>query len=270
MADKKLTDVDSVSSASDSDSLIVIKNGVSKSVKQILLSDLNITGGGSGTGVVVQLDIRKSGGNIEYKALMSDGSWTSWKTLISIAEITGEPGDPGKPGKDGISPVISIGSVETVENNVPAEVTKTGTDTNPVFNFKIPKGKNGEGAGDVTIEMLDAAIKTHVTDKNFLPKSEATSTYLKINDANSKYQTISGMSSYVTNSALNGKGYLTQSTADSKYMAQSQASNFLTTSQASNTYVTKESVPFNFKKISQSEYDRLSSKDNNTVYMIVG
>lgn len=265
MADKKLTDVDVVSSADDSDSLILIKGGVAKAVRQIAISSLNLGGGTSGT--IIAVELQKTGDKVQWRAKMEDGRFSSWKDLFSLTDVKGSPGDPGK---DGTSPVISIGTVETVENNIPAAVTKTGSDENPVFNFKIPKGKNGTGSGDVTTEMLNAAIKTNVTDKNFLQQSQAESTYLKITDANSKYQTISGMSSYVTNSALNGKGYITQSTADSKYMAQSQASNFLTTSQASNTYVTKESVPFKFIKLSQSEYDRLSSKDNNTVYVIVG
>lgn len=265
MADKKLTDVDVVSSADDSDNLILIKGGVAKAVRQIAISSLNLGGGTSGT--IIAVELQKTGDKVQWRAKMEDGRFSSWKDLFSLTDVKGSPGDPGK---DGTSPVISIGTVETVENNIPAAVTKTGSDENPVFNFKIPKGKNGTGSGDVTTEMLNAAIKTNVTDKNFLQQSQAESTYLKITDANSKYQTISGMSSYVTNSALNGKGYITQSTADSKYMAQSQASNFLTTSQASNTYVTKESVPFKFIKLSQSEYDRLSSKDNNTVYVIVG
>lgn len=265
MADKKLTDVDVVSSADDSDNLILIKGGVAKAVRQIAISSLNLGGGTSGT--IIAVELQKTGDKVQWRAKMEDGRFSSWKDLFSLTDVKGSPGDPGK---DGTSPVISIGTVETVENNIPAAVTKTGSDENPVFNFKISKGKNGTGSGDVTTEMLNAAIKTNVTDKNFLQQSQAESTYLKITDANSKYQTISGMSSYVTNSALNGKGYITQSTADSKYMAQSQASNFLTTSQASNTYVTKESVPFKFIKLSQSEYDRLSSKDNNTVYVIVG
>ena len=257
MADKKLTDVDVVSSADDSDSLILIKGGVAKAVRQIAISSLNLGGGTSGTIV----------DKVQWRAKMEGGQFSSWKDLFNLTDVKGNPGDPGK---DGTSPVISIGTVETVENNVPAAVTKTGTNASPIFNFKIPKGKNGTGSGDVTSEMLNAAIKTNVTDKSFLQSSTAESIYLKKSDATSTYQTVSGMSSYVTNSALNGKGYITQSTADSKYMAQSQASNFLTTSQASNTYVTKGSVPFKFIKLSQSEYDRLSSKDNNTVYMIVG
>lgn len=265
MADKKLTDVDVVSSADDSDSLILIKGGVAKAVRQIAISSLNLGGGTSGT--IIAVELQKTGDKVQWRAKMEDGRFSSWKDLFSLTDVKGNPGDPGK---DGTSPVISIGTVETVENNIPAAVTKTGTSASPIFNFKIPKGKNGTGSGDVTTEMLNAAIKTNVTDKSFLQSSTAESIYLKKSDATSTYQTVSGMSSYVTNSALNGKGYITQSTADSKYMAQSQASNFLTTSQASNTYVTKESVPFKFIKLSQSEYDRLSSKDNNTVYMIVG
>lgn len=268
MADKKLTDVDIVQSADDSDSLILIKGGVARTIKQIAISSLNLSGGTGGT--VIAVELRKEGNKVQWRAKIEGGSFSNWKDLFLLDDVKGEPGDPGDPGKNGISPVISIGTVETVENNIPAAVTKTGSDENPVFNFKIPKGKNGTGSGDVTTEMLNAAIKTNVTDKNFLQQSQAESSYLKIVDANSKYQTIDGMTGYVTNSALNGKGYLTQSSADDKYMAQSQAINFLTTSQASNTYVTKESVPFKFIKLSQSEYDRLSSKDNNTVYMIVG
>ena len=43
MADKKLTDVEIISSASGSDSLILIKNGVTKSVRQVLISDFKYT-----------------------------------------------------------------------------------------------------------------------------------------------------------------------------------------------------------------------------------
>lgn len=268
MASKKLTDVEIVQSAEDSDSLILIKGGVARAVKQIAISSLNLSGGTGGT--VIAVELQKVGNKVQWRAKIEGGSFSNWKDLFLLDDVKGEPGTPGSPGKNGISPLISIGTVETVENNVPAAVTKTGSDENPVFNFKIPKGKNGTGAGDVTTEMLNNAIKTNVTDKNFLQHSQAESTYLKITDASSKYQTINGMTGYVTNSVLNGKGYLTQSSADDKYIPKSQASNFLTTSQASNTYITKENIPFKFKKISKSEYDRLSSKDNNTVYMIVG
>ncbi len=265
MADKKLTDVDVVSSADDSDNLILIKGGVAKAVRQIAISSLNLGGGTSGT--IIAVELQKTGDKVQWRAKMEDGFFSSWKDLFSLTDVKGNPGDPGK---DGTSPVISIGTVETVENNIPAAVTKTGTSASPIFNFKIPKGKNGTGSGDVTTEMLNAAIKTNVTDKNFLQSSTAESTYLKKSDATSTYQTVSGMTAYVTDSELNGKGYITQTSADSRYISASKESNFLTSSQASNAYVSKTNVPFAFQKITQSNYDSLGSKDSNTVYLIVG
>ena len=67
MADKKLTDVEIISSASGSDSLILIKNGVTKSVRQVLISDLNIQGGGT-SGVVIGVELRKNASNLEYRS----------------------------------------------------------------------------------------------------------------------------------------------------------------------------------------------------------
>lgn len=284
MADKKLTDVDVVSSADDSDSLILIKGGVAKAVRQIAISSLNL--GGETSGAIVAVELQKNGDKVQWRAKMEDGQFSSWKDLFNLTDVKGNPGDPGK---DGTSPVISIGTVETVENNVPAAVTKTGTNASPIFNFKIPKGKNGDGSGDVTSEMLNAAIKTNVTDKNFLQSSTAESTYLKKSDATSTYQTVSGMTdylkkqdasstyqkisemeSYVTDTELNEKGYITQTSADSRYISASKESGFLTSTQASNTYVSKTNVPFVFQKITQSNYDSLGSKDSNTVYLIVG
>lgn len=182
MADKKLTDVDVVSSADDSDNLILIKGGVAKAVRQIAISSLNLGGGTSGT--IIAVELQKTGDKVQWRAKMEDGRFSSWKDLFSLTDVKGNPGDPGK---DGTSPVISIGTVETVENNIPAAVTKTGTSASPIFNFKIPKGKNGTGSGDVTTEMLNATIKTNVTDKNFLQQSQAESTYLKITEANNKF-----------------------------------------------------------------------------------
>lgn len=48
--------------------------------------------------------------------------------------------------------IFSIGTVNTVENSVPANVTLTGTDENIKINFDIPKGKNGVDAISPLIE----------------------------------------------------------------------------------------------------------------------
>lgn len=65
MADKKLTDVDVVSSADDSDNLILIKGGVAKAVRQIAISSLNLGGGTSGT--IIAVELQKTGDKVQRR-----------------------------------------------------------------------------------------------------------------------------------------------------------------------------------------------------------
>lgn len=51
--------------------------------------------------------------------------------------IKGEKGDPGPA-------TIQIGNVETVDNNMNAEVKNTGTPTDVILDFKLPKGIKGD------------------------------------------------------------------------------------------------------------------------------
>lgn len=51
-----------------------------------------------------------------------------------------------------IVPDFSIGTVNTVEETVPANVTLAGTGENIIMNFDIPKGKNGVDAISPLIE----------------------------------------------------------------------------------------------------------------------
>lgn len=45
---------------------------------------------------------------------------------------------------NGEAATIEIGTITTVEHNEEAEITNTGTSTNAVFDFKIPRGEPGE------------------------------------------------------------------------------------------------------------------------------
>lgn len=62
------------------------------------------------------------------------------------SELIGAKGDKGDKGEKGVTPNITIGTVTTLESNQQASVTKRGTDTNPIFDFGIPKGEKGEGS----------------------------------------------------------------------------------------------------------------------------
>lgn len=53
--------------------------------------------------------------------------------------------------KEGIT--ISVGNVTTCEPGSDAEVTNTGTGTNPVFNFTIPRGNPGQNGAAATIQV---------------------------------------------------------------------------------------------------------------------
>lgn len=68
----------------------------------------------------------------------------------------GARGADGAKGQDGVTPTISIGSVATGAAGSSAIVTKSGTASNVVLNFTIPKGDKGDGADITVYDRLDA------------------------------------------------------------------------------------------------------------------
>lgn len=58
------------------------------------------------------------------------------------------PRRAGADGKDGVAATITIGSVTTGEPGSDAAVTNSGTPTDAILNFKIPRGESG-GSGSL-------------------------------------------------------------------------------------------------------------------------
>lgn len=56
----------------------------------------------------------------------------------------GTPGEPGQPGADGQAATIQVGEVTTLEPGQPATVTNTGTSTDAILNFGLPRGEDGK------------------------------------------------------------------------------------------------------------------------------
>lgn len=101
--------------------------------------------------------------------------WITWDSEQAKYVDTGINAE----GVIGFTPSISIGTVQSVPTGESAEVTRTGTDRNPVLNFKLPR--SGDGVGiypvDMTIAvaewveesgvykytLLDATIKAYMT-----------------------------------------------------------------------------------------------------------
>lgn len=85
----------------------------------------------------------------------------------------GAQGEPGQPGADGKSATITIGEVKTVEPDNPAIVTNTGNETDAIFNFEIPRGKDGQNA-EIDLKTLEkVAIKTFIDGNPAMSSSSA-------------------------------------------------------------------------------------------------
>lgn len=67
-------------------------------------------------------------GNVEYSFNQTD-----WEVLVNKEEITGA------------AATVTVGKVTTLDENSNAQVTNSGTTNAVVLNFKIPKGKTGDG-----------------------------------------------------------------------------------------------------------------------------
>ena len=70
--------------------------------------------------------------------------------IDGIDGINGTNGAPGTNGTNGAAATIAVGTVITVNPGDPATITNVGTSAAAVFNFEIPKGADGAGAGSVT------------------------------------------------------------------------------------------------------------------------
>lgn len=70
----------------------------------------------------------------------------------------GGEGLDGPPGPPGENATIAIGTVSTVAFGQPATVTNSGTNTNAILDFEIPRGEPGEDSPDadgLTIDVAD-------------------------------------------------------------------------------------------------------------------
>lgn len=86
----------------------------------------------------------------------------------------GEQGVAGTNGADGKTATITIGTVTTVSPDTPASVTNTGTETDAIFNFEIPKGADGSGGGGADLETIEKiAIKTTIEGNPAISNSSA-------------------------------------------------------------------------------------------------
>lgn len=219
------------------------KNVLKFYAKEVEKFSISIPIGSGGSGIPGQdgrdgreIELRKGETHIEWNYVGED----NWKQLVSLEELKGPKGQdgapgqngadgtPGRDGNDGVTPNITIGEVTTLEAGQQATVTKTGSKENPVFNFGIPKGKDGIGEGGSTTSItVNGQVYQDENGTINLPN------YPEVPTKNSELANDSG---FITSddpidaSTLNGKKFS--------------------------------------KPMTKEEYDAIIDKDENTIYLI--
>ena len=64
--------------------------------------------------------------------------------LLEFTIPRGDPGEDGSNGSDGVSPTVNVGTTTTLPAGSQATVSNSGTETDAVFEFGIPKGDKGD------------------------------------------------------------------------------------------------------------------------------
>lgn len=83
-------------------------------------------------------------GNFMVSSLTSDSAYAKLQNFIEITGTIGPPGEKGDTGDPGQAATITIGQVTTLGPEASATVTNTGTSTDSIINFGIPRGAQGE------------------------------------------------------------------------------------------------------------------------------
>lgn len=111
-------------------------------------------------------------------------------------------GPVGPQGEQGKSASVSIGSVTTVDSSQSASVTNTGTSTDAIFDFNIPKGEKGDKGdrgeqGPVDTQAIAVANEAKTTADN--ATEQVTSS---ISDFNTQMSALKGSLSLVPNNLM--------------------------------------------------------------------
>ena len=80
---------------------------------------------------------------------------------------TGSQGPQGIQGIPGVSPTIEIGSVSTVSPDTPASVSNSGTETDVILNFEIPRGYPGTDSNCLSVPTIVDELPETADPKKF-------------------------------------------------------------------------------------------------------
>lgn len=158
----KISDLPKAININNHDDVLVLQDDVTKTISlEKIINSIPVPPGQDG----INGEDGRDGREIELRKGISHIEWryvgeSRWNQLVDLNELKvqgdigpqGLPGQDGVPGRDGakgetgITPNIQIGTVTTIEPGQDANVVRKGTDENPIFDFFIPKGANGESS----------------------------------------------------------------------------------------------------------------------------
>lgn len=120
-----------------------------------------------------QLIMMGAKGDSAYEIAVQEGfEGTVDEWLLSLTGPTGPTGPigpigptgaTGPTGSTGDAATIQVGTVTTLDSDEDATVTNVGTDTNAVFNFGIPKGKQPDIYFNTVSDMKQSNLKVGMT-----------------------------------------------------------------------------------------------------------
>lgn len=115
--------------------------------------------------------------------------------------IQGVKGDKGATGAPGAAATIRIGNVVTGAPGTNVAVTNSGTSTNAVLDFMIPRGNPGTDGGVTVDEVLNATSLNPVANKTVyaalqekVTAEEISNTYAKKSDISGMIKSVNGVS----------------------------------------------------------------------------
>lgn len=120
--------------------------------------------------------------------------------------IQGVKGDKGATGAPGAAATIRIGNVVTGAPGTNVVVTNSGTSTNAVLNFQIPRGTPGADGGVTVDEVLNATSLNPVANKTVYAALQEKVTAEEIANTYAKKTDISGMVKSVNGTAPDAGG----------------------------------------------------------------
>lgn len=208
-----------------------------------LKEELGTSGGGgdSGSGG----DSNKTTASVSKTGNTATITVTDKNGKVTTATITdGKDGAQGASGKDGITPTIKIGTVTTLDSTESATVTNSGTDTEVVLNFGIPKGTKGDkgdkgdsgtGGGSGTTDYDSLTNKPDLSV--YATKDDLTTHYMNKTDLASTYQPKGDYATTTDMTSALSKKADTDTLAS--YATKTDIANFTTKQVADDTYQPK-------------------------------